>query len=61
MWKGIHSFIWSENFSEKDLPLIERAKSLGFDALDIGIMDTEGFPTSQVKEKEKEVEKEFNL
>jgi len=52
---GIHTFIWSENFSEKDLPLIERAKSLGFEALDIGIMNTEGFPTNQVKEKVKEV------
>ena len=52
---GIHTFIWSEYFSEKDLPLIDRAKELGFDAIDIGIMDPEGFPTNQVKEKIKEV------
>ncbi len=52
---GVHTFIWSENFTGKDLPLIERAKSLGFDAIDIGIMDPEGFPTRQVKEKVKEV------
>jgi D-psicose/D-tagatose/L-ribulose 3-epimerase len=52
---GVNTFIWSEYFSEKDLPLIERAKSLGFDAIDIGIMNPEGFPTKQVKEKVKEV------
>ncbi len=52
---GVHTFIWSENFSAKDLPLIERAKSLGFEAIDIGIMDPSEFPTKQVKEKVKEV------
>jgi D-psicose/D-tagatose/L-ribulose 3-epimerase len=52
---GIHTFIWSEYFSEKDLPLIGRAKELGFDAIDIGMMGPEGFPTNQVKQKIKEV------
>ena len=52
---GVNTFIWSEYFSEKDLPLIQRAKSLGFDAIDIGIMDPDNFPTKQVKEKIKEV------
>jgi len=52
---GIHTFIWSEYFSEKDLPLIGRAKELGFDAIDFGIMGPEGFPTNQVKQKIKEV------
>ena len=52
---GVNTFIWSEYFSEKDLPLIQRAKSLGFDAIDIGIMDPDRFPTKQVKEKVKEV------
>lgn len=52
---GVHTFIWSESFSEKDLPLIERAKSLGFDAIDIGIMDPSKFPTKQAKEKVKKI------
>ena len=52
---GIHTFIWTEDFSEKDLPLIDRAKELGFDAIDIGMMGPEGFPTNQVKQKIKEV------
>jgi len=52
---GVSTFIWSEDFSEKDLPLFERAKSLGFEVIDIGVMDVMKFPTKQVKEKAKEV------
>ena len=52
---GVNTFIWTENFSEKDLPLIERAKSLDFEGIDIGIMDPDTFPIQQVKEKVKEV------
>ena len=52
---GVNTFIWTEYFSEKDLPLIQRAKSLGFDAIDIGIMDPDNFPTKKVSEKVKEV------
>jgi len=52
---GVNTFIWSEFFSEKDLPLIQKAKSLGFKAIDIGIMDPDNFPTKKVKEKVKEV------
>ena len=52
---GVNTFIWSEFFTEKDVPLIEKAKSLGFEVIDIGIMDPEKFPTKQVKEKIKEV------
>ena len=54
---GVHTFIWSEYFTEKDLPLIERAKSLGVEVVDIGILNPaalENFPTKGVKEKAKE-------
>ena len=52
---GVNTFIWTENFTEKNLPLIEKAKSLGFEGIDIGIMDPDEFPIQQVKEKVKEV------
>jgi len=51
---GVHTMIWSERFAEKDLPLIEKAKSLGFEVLNISIRP-ETFPTEMVKEKVKEV------
>ncbi|MBN2073657.1 MAG: sugar phosphate isomerase/epimerase [Actinobacteria bacterium] len=48
---GVDTFIWSEDFSEKDLDLIDRAKELGFEVLDIAIAHPEKFPTEKVKEK----------
>jgi D-psicose/D-tagatose/L-ribulose 3-epimerase len=51
---GVHTLIWSERFTEKDLPLIEKAKSLGFEVLNISIRP-ETFPTELVREKAKEV------
>jgi len=46
---GVDSFIWSENFSEKDLWIIPKAKELGFETLDIAIAHPETFPTAKVK------------
>lgn len=48
---GVDSFIWSENFSVKDLDIIERAAILGFPTIDISISHPETFPIEQVKEK----------
>ena len=52
---GAHSFIWTEKFSIKDLPLIERVKTLGFDVLEFGLSNPDTFPTKQVRAKLKEV------
>ena len=51
---GVDSFIWSENFTEKDLWIIEKAKSLGFTTIDLAVAHPEKFPTEKVKaEKER--------
>ncbi len=52
---GVASLIWTEDFTEKDLPLIEKAKTLGFDVLDINVAHPERFPAEKVSEKVKEV------
>jgi len=52
---GVDSLIWTEEFTVKDLPLIEKAKSLGFEVIDINIAHPERFPTKAVKDKVKEV------
>jgi D-psicose/D-tagatose/L-ribulose 3-epimerase len=52
---GVSSFIWTENFSEKDLWIIPKAKELGFETLDITITHPEVFPTDKVKAKLSEV------
>ncbi len=51
---GVDTFIWAEDFSEKDLWIIPKAKELGFETLDIAIAHPETFPTGKVK---KEAEK----
>jgi len=52
---GVASLIWTEDFTVKDLPLIQKAKALGFEVLDINVAHPEKFPTEAVKEKVKEV------
>lgn len=48
---GVDSFIWTEDFSEKDLWIIPKAKELGFETIDFAIAHPEKFPTKLVKEK----------
>ena len=52
---GVASLIWTEDFTVKDLPLIQKAKALGFEVLDINVAHPEKFPTEAVREKVKEV------
>lgn len=52
---GVDSFIWSENYTEKDLWIIPKAKELGFETLDIAIAHPETFPTRKVRDKALEV------
>lgn len=48
---GVDTFIWSEDFSNKDLDLIDKAKELGFEVLDIAIAYPEKFPTKKVRQR----------
>jgi D-psicose/D-tagatose/L-ribulose 3-epimerase len=46
---GIHSLLFRETFLEKDLPLLDKCKALGFDAVEIIPFDPDGFPAAKVK------------
>jgi D-psicose/D-tagatose/L-ribulose 3-epimerase len=46
---GIHSLLFRETFLEKDLPLLEKCRNLGFDAVEIIPFDPDGFPAAKVK------------
>ena len=50
---GVDTFIWSENFTGKDLWIIAKGKELGFETLDIAIAHPEVFPIKTVKEASK--------
>lgn len=46
---GIHSLLFRETFLEKDLPLLDRCKQMGFDAVEIIPFDPDNFPAAKVK------------
>ncbi len=48
---GVDSFIWAENFSEKDLWIIQKAKEIGFETVDFAISNPFKFPTEAVKKE----------
>ena len=48
---GVDTFIWTENFLEKDLWVIKKAEDLGFEAIDFAIAHPETFPLQKVKEE----------
>ena len=47
---GIHSMLFNETFIDKDLPLLDRCKKLGFDAVEIIPFDPDDFPATKVKQ-----------
>jgi len=47
---GIHSLLFTETFLEKDLPLLEKCKKLGFDAVEIIPFDPDNFPAAKAKQ-----------
>ncbi len=46
---GIHSLLFRETFVEKDLPLLDKCKNLGFDAVEIIPFDPDNFPAAKVR------------
>lgn len=48
---GVDTFIWTENFTEKDLWVIAKAEELGFQAIDFAIAHPEDFPVDAVVEE----------
>ena len=46
---GVHTLLFNETFIEKDLPLLDKCKGLGFDAVEIIPFDPDNFPAGKVK------------
>lgn len=47
---GIHSLLFNETFLEKDLPLLDKCKKMGFDAVEIIPFDPDGFPAAKARQ-----------
>lgn len=48
---GVDTFIWTENFTDKDLWIIDKAKEIGFSHMDFAIAHPEHFPAAKVKSR----------
>jgi len=46
---GIHSMLFRETFVDRDLPLLDKCKAMGFDAVEIIPFDPENFPARKVR------------
>ncbi len=46
---GIHSLLFRETFAEQDLPLLDKCKRMGFDAVEIIPFDVDRFPAAKVR------------
>jgi len=46
---GINLLLWTSNFTEKDLPLLSKAKQLGCDVVEIPLFNPDTFPSDKVK------------
>jgi D-psicose/D-tagatose/L-ribulose 3-epimerase len=47
---GIHSLLFNETFVDKDLPVLDKCKEMGFDAVEIIPFDPDNFPAARVKQ-----------
>jgi D-psicose/D-tagatose/L-ribulose 3-epimerase len=46
---GIHSLLFRETFLDRDLPLLDKCRAMGFDAVEIIPFDPDHFPAAKVK------------
>jgi len=58
---GIHSLLFKETFVEKDLPVLDKCKGLGFDAVEIIPFDPDNFPAQKVKNAASDLGLTINL
>jgi D-psicose/D-tagatose/L-ribulose 3-epimerase len=57
---GIHSLLFTETFIDKDLPLLDRCKKMGFDAVEIIPFDPDNFPAAKVKQAASDLDLTIN-
>jgi D-psicose/D-tagatose/L-ribulose 3-epimerase len=58
---GVHSILFSASFVEKDLLLLEKAKKLGFDTLEMPPFDYDGFPAKKVRSISNDLGLDINI
>jgi D-psicose/D-tagatose/L-ribulose 3-epimerase len=52
---GVNSLLFTDTFLEKDLPLLDHVRELGFDTLEITPVDPDRFPAEQVAKRARDL------
>jgi len=58
---GIHSLLFNETFTEKDLRVLDKCKAMGFDAVEIIPFDPDNFPASKVRAAARDLGLSINI
>ena len=55
MQYGISQLLFSETLTSKDLPILDQAKNLGFDGIELTLFDPNSFPVIEVRERARQL------
>lgn len=58
---GVHTILFSASFVEKDLPLLEKAKKMGFDTVEMPPFDYDKFPARRIRSIAKDLGLDINI
>lgn len=58
---GVHTILFSETFLEKDLPLLEKFKAMGFDTVEMPPFDQKRFPAKKVRALAQDLGLDINI
>lgn len=58
---GVHTILFSTSFVEKDIPLLEKCKKLGFDTVEMPPFDQENFPAKKIRAMAKDLDIDINI
>jgi D-psicose/D-tagatose/L-ribulose 3-epimerase len=58
---GIHTLLFNETFVEKDLPVLDKCKAMGFDTVEILPFDPDHFPAGKVSKAAKNLGLNINM
>jgi D-psicose/D-tagatose/L-ribulose 3-epimerase len=57
---GIHQMLFTENFTEQDLPILDKVRELGFDGIEFVLFQPDSFPAEAVRRHAESVGLEIN-
>ena len=57
---GIHQMLFTENFTEQDLPILDKVRELGFDGIEFVLFQPDSFPADAVRRHAESIGLEIN-